>query len=43
VCNANTLNRCGVAKEGWRTGEAVKKSNSIAEENCGDVDAELVE
>jgi hypothetical protein len=43
VCNADALDRCRVAKDGWRAGEVVEESNAGAKKNRGDIDVEFVE
>ena len=43
VCNADTRHHHRGAKDGWRAGEVVEESDSGAEKNRRDVDANLVE
>ncbi len=43
VGNADPLDHRRVAKDGWRTGEVVKESNSGAKQNRRDVDVDFVQ
>ena len=43
MCNADALDHCRVAKDGWRAGEAVEESNSEVKKNRRDVHVDFVE
>ena len=43
MCNADARDHCRVAKDRWRDGEVVEQSNSGAEKNRRDVDADFIE